>query len=557
MFSVKLLFFLLLTIICHGVCNITDPHQQQQLYIGVVDGKVRIERVVYERGSDGENSTMILAEKRTRRKDVTNGFEYYNGGWNISDHHYIYSALYTGAPLFGIAAIWFVGFGSSLLSICCYYCCRKRTPPHGYSRATYALSLGFLSLFTTAAIVGCVILYTGQEMFHNSTRYTLDFVVTQSKYTVYNLNNVSDILATSKGIGVDQISLPPDIKKNIDRVDEMVSKAARSLDYETKKNEKDTTDVLNSVRLTLIVVAAVMLLVALLGFLLAIFGLEELVYILVVLGWILVTATLILCGVFLTLHNVMGDTCVAMDEWVQNPTAHTALDDILPCIDNATAQETLFQSKDVTFQLVDMVNKIIQNVANTNQPQFPGFVNYNQSGPLIPVLCNRLNADKTDRKCQAGELDVSDPAQVWKAYVCEVSAEDTCTSVGRLTPKMYDQMSAAANVSSGLSHYGPFLVGLMECSFDRDTFITIHNDHCPELTKYIKWVYIGLTMVSSTVMLSLVLWVLYAREKRRRKYTKLAGAATEQSSLVTSSSGTTGRSGGCDISSTSNEEVSL
>nr|GEZ86156.1 uncharacterized protein [Tanacetum cinerariifolium] len=330
----------------------------------------------------------------------------------------------------------------------------------------------------------------GQQRFHNSTTATLDYVVKQSKDTSYKLNNVLDILETAKGIGVDQVSLPESIKDNIDRVDTMVNEAATDLEFETADNQdesiKDNIDrvdtmvneaatdlefetsdnqdgiqyVLNSVRLSLIIIAAVMLLVALLGFLLSIFGLQVLVYVLVVFGWILVTSTFILCGIFLTLHNIMGDTCVAMDEWVQNPTAHTALDEILPCVDNATAQETLYESKDVTFQLV------------------------------------------------------------WKGYLCQVSAQDTCTTVGRLTPKMYDQMSAAANVTSGLTQYGPFLVGLLDCTFVRDTFTGIHKDHCPDLTKYSRWVYIGLAMVSVAVLLSLVLWVLYARERRHRVYTK-------------------------------------
>ncbi|KAJ0571017.1 putative transmembrane protein [Helianthus annuus] len=160
--------------------------------------------------------------------------------------HLMQSVLYTAAPLFGIAAVWFVGFGLSLLSICFCYCCCRRTP-YGYSRTTYALSLAFLALFTIAAIVGCVILYTGQGKFHNSTTDTLDFVVSESKDTINKLNNVSEILATSKNIGVDQVSLPPSMKQNIDRVDEMVSKAVRSLDSETQKNEKDIHDVLNSV----------------------------------------------------------------------------------------------------------------------------------------------------------------------------------------------------------------------------------------------------------------------------------------------------------------------
>lgn len=535
MLSLKALLFLLLTLVSHGVSSITPQHNQESV-AGVVGGgsgifPVRIERSILEGGSNGDNPSMILAEKRTRRKDPIDGLKYYTGGWNISDDHYISSVSFTAAPLFGIAAIWFVGFGLSLLLICSCYYCRRRTR-YGYSRTAYALSLAFLSLFTITVIVGCVVLYTGQGKFHKSTSDTLNFVVHHSKDTVHNLNNVLDILATAKGIGIDQFSLPSDTKNKIDRVDKMINKAATDLDSETTNNEKNIQDVLNAVRLALIIIAAVMLLVALLGFLFSIFGMQVLVYILVVLGWILVTATFILCGIFLTLHNVMGDTCVAMDEWVQNPTAHTALDEILPCVDNATAQETLFQSKDVTFQLVEMVNKVIINVANIEPPLFPGFFGYNQSGPLVPILCNPLNADKSYRKCQAGELDAVNASQVWKDYVCQVSPKDICTNVGRLTPKMYDQMSAAANVTAGLSNYGPFLAGLMSCSFVRDTFTGIHKDHCPGLNRYSRWVYIGLAMVSAAVMHSLVLWVLYARERRHRKYTKLASAASAQSSFA-------------------------
>lgn len=108
----------------------------------------------------------------------------------------------------------------------------------------------------------------------------------------------------------------------------------------------------------------------------------------------------------------MGDTCVAMDEWVQNPMAHTALDDILPCVDNTTAQETLSQSKDVTFQLVAIVNNIITNVSNIDPPPFAHFLSYNQSGPLVPTLCNPLNANKTDRICQTGELSFDNAIMV-------------------------------------------------------------------------------------------------------------------------------------------------
>lgn len=101
-----------------------------------------------------------------------------------------------------------------------------------------------------------------------------------------------------------------------------------------------------------------------------------------------------------------------MDQWVQNPTAHTALDDILPCMDNATAQETLLRSKEVTSQLVGVVNQVITNVSNINfAPNFTPLF-YNQSGPLMPTLCNPFNPDLTDRVCRSGEVDLNNATEV-------------------------------------------------------------------------------------------------------------------------------------------------
>lgn len=110
--------------------------------------------------------------------------------------------------------------------------------------------------------------------------------------------------------------------------------------------------------------------------------------------------------------------------------------------------------------------------------------------------------------------------QVWKNYVCKVSASDICTTTGRLTPTYYDQMAAAVNVSYGLYRYTHFLVDLEDCTFVRTTFTDINRDHCPGLRKYSEWIYVGLVLVSAAVMFSLIFWVIYARERRHRVYTK-------------------------------------
>ncbi|KAG8656217.1 uncharacterized protein LOC110613992 isoform X2 [Manihot esculenta] len=495
---------------------------------GIIDeGEINLVSWETRRSVLTENESMILAAERTHRRDPLNNFKYYKGGWSISEKHYFYSVAYTAAPLFLITAIWFLGFAVTLLLICIRHCCCQ-LENYGYSRTAYALSLVFLIFFTLAAIVGCIVLYTGQEKFHSSSTSTLKYVVNQADNTVENLTIVSDYLSAAKGVGVDQIFLPASIHNSINKVDSMINAAATTLGKETDENSDKIQKVLDTVRVILIIVAAVMLLLAFLGFLLSILGLQSCVYLLAMTGWILATIALILCCLFLILHNVVGDTCVAMDEWVQNPTAHTALDDILPCVDKATAQQILSESKQVTFQLVEVVNTFITNISNTDPPKNlpPNLppdtkrLYYNQSGPAVPVLCNPYNSDITDRKCAADEVSFTNASQEWSKYICQVSGNDICITTGRLTPEFYKQMIFAVNVSYALNIYGPFLFDLVDCSFVRQTFSGIVENHCPGLNRYSDWIFIGFVMVSVAVMVSLIFWLLYARERRHRLYTK-------------------------------------
>ncbi|KAK0570818.1 hypothetical protein LWI29_006942 [Acer saccharum] len=214
-----------------------------------------------------------------------------------------------------------------------------------------------------------------------------------------------------------------------------------------------------------------------------------------------------------------------MNEWAQHPAYKTALDDILPCLDNTTAQETKRVAETVTSQLATVVNSVIANVTNIDFPPEAAPLYFNQSGPLMPYLCNPYNAaDLTERKCADGEVEMSTATEAWKKYVCEVSASGICITPGRLTPAIYSQMTSAIDVTYGLYRYSPFLLSLGDCSFVRDTFTGIHTNNCPGLRLYTRWVYIGLVLVSVALMLSLIFWIIYARERRHRIYNKKMAA---------------------------------
>lgn len=233
------------------------------------------------------------------------------------------------------------------------------------------------------------------------------------------------------------------------------------------------------------------------------------------------------------LCSVTGDTCVAMKQWVEmmspvpGAQQHTALDDVLGCVDNATVQEALSKTKQVTSQLVDVINTVITNVSNINfAPNFAPMY-YNQSGPLVPTLCNPFHSDLTDRLCTNSEVDLSNATQAWSGYVCQTMAppigdnnnnnytNDVCVTLGRLTPRLYNQMAANVNVSYQLYQLGPVVAALEDCSFVRQTFLDIDGMYCPALRKYSHRIYVGLATVAGAVMLSTVFWVIYGRERRR------------------------------------------
>ncbi|KAL5074696.1 hypothetical protein RYX36_013680 [Vicia faba] len=138
----------------------------------------------------------------------------------------------------------------------------------------------------------------------------------------------------------------------------------------------------------------------------------------------------------------------------------------------------------------------------------------------MPILCNPYNTDLTIRQCTPNEVALDNATQVWKKYVCELSPAGICGTPGRMTPAISAQIEAAVNVSYALYHYVPFLVELQDCTFVCKTFTDINKDYCPGLRKSSKWIYVGLVTVSGGVMLSMILWVVYARERRHRVYTK-------------------------------------
>ncbi|PSS08175.1 Protein tweety like [Actinidia chinensis var. chinensis] len=502
-----------------GMTTAPEDVDEREIGVGVVI-KWNERRFLDENSKN--STTLILAANRTHRRDPKDGFKFYTGGWNITNEHYLYSVTFSAAPLFLIAVVWFLLFGICLCCMClrgCCCCCR-REKPYGYTRHAYALSLSLVIIFTIATIAGSAFLYSGQEEFQNSTVNVFSYILKQADTIVHNLREIFNYLLGAKKIGVGEVVLPPDLVTKIDQMQGQINGVADHLLNITGKSSAVIRHVTDPVRLVLLYVTAAMVLLACLGFIFSILGLQCFVYFLMIIGWIAVVGTLILSGLFLFVHNALADTCVAMDEWLLNPMANSALEDIIPRVNEEVAQGILKGAKGVTYALTNMTNTAIVNIYNVNMPPKAGPLYVNQSGPLVPVLCNPFNLDFTDRQCETDEVKFKNATEVWRKYMCQVSASGICTTPGRLTPDVYNQMTTSLNISYGLYNYGPFLVDLVDSTYLKETFSVFSKNYCASLRKSTYWMYAGFTMVSIAVMFSLILWVVYARERRHQKYFK-------------------------------------
>ncbi|KAK8265354.1 hypothetical protein V6Z11_D12G172600, partial [Gossypium hirsutum] len=360
-------------------------------------------------------STLVLAAQRTNRPDLLRHFKHYHGGWNITNRHYWASVGFTGAVGFIFAASWFVSFGLVLLA---YHYCRWRVDIKGKrTDHSQTICLILLILFTSAAAIGCILLSVGQDEFHGEVLHTLKYVVNQSDYTVQILNNVTQYLSLAKTINVAELFLPSNVITDTDKLNIDLNAAADTLTENTDENAVKIRRVFNAVRLALISVAAVMLILALLGLLLSVLGHQHAIHIFIVSGWLLVSITFILCGVFVILNNVISDTCLAMEEWVENSHAETALSNILPCVDQRTTNHTLTQSKQVINSLVKVVNTYIYTFANSN-PSPDDNRYYNQSGPSMPPLCSPFDSQLQDHQFGSNEVSMANASLVWQNFTC-------------------------------------------------------------------------------------------------------------------------------------------
>jgi hypothetical protein len=101
-----------------------------------------------------------------------------------------------------------------------------------------------------------------------------------------------------------------------------------------------------------------------------------------------------------------------MDEWVRYPQAETALNNLLPCVDERTTNRTLYQSKEVVVQMVKIVNRVISSIGKSQSQSGGGSQYRRKSKPPLPYLCSPYDTGLQDRECKSREVPIGNASLV-------------------------------------------------------------------------------------------------------------------------------------------------
>nr|XP_024357587.1 uncharacterized protein LOC112273268 isoform X3 [Physcomitrium patens] len=374
-------------------------------------------------------SIYILAAERTRRPDPLNSFRTYHGGWNFMNMSYLASAGFTGISGFVIGLLCLLlGLGIIVVMGCMLVCCKEHLKPTpNFDRVGNFTTLISLMFFTIVTITGCGVLFTGQEGLHSDLSTVFKYLISQFAAAV-------DASVTS---------VPPMAAPS-------AAQAAEKMESATNSISTEILAILDEIRLGLIILCAGMLVLALIGLVFVIYHIKPVIY----------TNNWMVAGhEHLDPMRVIGDTCVAMQEWADDPRPGSSFDMIMKCGSDLNSSSShlsigeLLTVADGETQFPDykFVNGIHQRYHETS-------VLENDDGHL-----NHIEKDKSIQE--------------------KPSTNDTCA--------------------------------VLRQSFV-EIFQTVATNNCPGMRRNAKWVWMALVALSAGSTVSICLWILFTRRSTIR-----------------------------------------
>lgn len=458
---------------------------------------------------------------RGDRRDPLNGFKKYRQGYDVKNKHYWASAIYTGVYGYAIGVAWLLLGLLLALAACCKLCCCRRERAPKYHSAFYYWLPRILVLLLSLFAIGCIItLFIRNRQFHTQAFLVRDSIQSSANDATGSVRNVSTTLSSVSAL-LSKYNIAG--LNSIGSTVTSLNQQADSITNKVNSNIHTYNRLINGIEIALIVILAVALFLVLAGLISALMGWRAIFFLIILLGWLLTVLTWILFGLFFAVNNIASDTCLAFSQYLQAP-ANTTLDNLLPCVNLATASSASSVARQGVNNIIVQANGVVTQINQANAQL--GRTN------TVPNVCDPIGpapAYTYSNSCPQGTVAIGQLPQVLQPYVCPSDPiTSACASAGRVvTPTQNTTANDFSQGGQGLVSIIPAITSLTNCSFVYNTFNAIVTQRCSPAKHALRNLWIPLLLLSIALTLLTTSWLL---ANHRNKIKRHSGSVYAQDS---------------------------
>ena len=346
----------------------------------------------------------------------------YEGGFEITNSKYIASVGYQGVPGIGMAIILAVVMILMLIvylvtSVCgaiaCKFC-NGAYKPRAFTKKDLFQNKMVIIAFVVVTAVGAFIIFAeAPNLVSGASDLTQAMADTISDLA----DDVSDInSAMTDASGDPMMSMITGISSTTSALDD----AAATVDDAIQKAQDDLDEYLTLAGTIIAAAAGVMFGVAFFLAAASFIGYWRLLIFFIVLLSLLMILAWLVWGVVSIVTVLVDDLCWAMGDYLANPDA-SDLGDLIPCMDEKTAVETMNMARSMVFAAVTGINTNLEDYAGADPYQ--NYLCYNYVHMRLDDLCDQDTpyyeqpyAKYTCRAKAQGKLDGMDAEDDGSVY---------------------------------------------------------------------------------------------------------------------------------------------
>mmetsp|Transcript_2908 Transcript_2908/g.10190 ORF Transcript_2908/g.10190 Transcript_2908/m.10190 type:complete len:870 (-) Transcript_2908:746-3355(-) len=315
----------------------------------------------------------------------------YEGGFEITNTDYLVSLIGQAVPGFAMAIIFLVlmvlmlvvYIASTICGALCCKCCNGAYKPRKFTKKDLVINKVMILVFVAMTAAGCFMIFSEAPKLLDSVSDLTQAMVD----TVLDLvDDGSSISAALRAASVDDSMGLNSMEGTLDSMDD----AMDTVEDVINKAQDQIDEQLEAAGGLILAGAGGLFAVTFLVFAAAFIGWWRILILFIVILSLGMVLAWIVWGVIAMLTVLLDDLCWAMQDYLDNP-GSSDLGDLIPCMDTATALETMTLARSMSVMGIVGVNAFLEDYAGANPYQ--NYMCYQYVKIRLEDLCSTTEAN--------------------------------------------------------------------------------------------------------------------------------------------------------------------